>query len=372
VSVVGPPPSDRRPRRTPVGTRANATVRDVARLAGVSIATVSRALSQPAVVRQQTRERVDQAIAELNYVADGAARALTTRRTRTVGALIPTLDNAIYAVSTHALQKTLEQANYTVLLACHEFDLAAEARLVRVFAERGVDALALVGTVHAEATERLLASLAIPHVLTWSIDRRRRNLCVGFDNRAAGRLIAEHLLQLGHRRIGMLSGIRDGNDRANDRLNGVRAALRRAGADLPDAAIEEVSYSLEDGRAGLGSLLARHPVTAVVCGNDVLAIGAIQQAQQLGLQVPDDLSITGFDDMSFATVVSPALTTVRFPIAEVGVQAAHHLIAQLEGGGRPRSVELPVQLVVRRSTAPPARVQVAGTRRQPQASPGLR
>ena len=125
--------------------RANATARDVARLARVSTATVSRALSQPGIVRPQTRARIERAVARLNYVSDGVARALSTRRTRTVGAVIPTLDNAIYAVSTHNLQKALEASGYTLLLACHEFDLAAEARMVRAFAGRGVDALVLVG-----------------------------------------------------------------------------------------------------------------------------------------------------------------------------------------------------------------------------------
>lgn len=334
-------------------TRSNATGRDVARAAGVSIATVSRALSQPAIVRRQICERIERAVAELNYVSDGMARALTTRRTRTIGAVIPTLDNAIYAVSTHALQKTLERANYTVLLGCHEFDLGAEARIVRAFAERGVDGLALVGTAHDPRTTKLLATLGIPYVFTWAVDRRRRSCCVGFDNRLAGRLIGEHLLALGHRRIGMLSGIVEGNDRARERLDGVRAALAGAGVELAAVDVEQAPYSLEAGRAGFDALLARRRVTAIACGNDVLAIGAIQQAQHRGLDVPADISITGFDDMAFATVVSPPLTTVRFPIAEIGEQAARHLLAQLDGGSPPRCVELPLALVVRGSTAAP-------------------
>ena len=141
---------------------SNATARDVARLARVSTATVSRALSLPDVVRPQTRARIEDAVARLNYVSDGVAKALSTRRTGTVGAVIPTLDNAIYAVSTHSLQKDLEQAGYTLLLACHDFDLAAEARLVRTFAMRGVDAVVLVGTEHDASTFKLLSTLGIP------------------------------------------------------------------------------------------------------------------------------------------------------------------------------------------------------------------
>lgn len=335
--------------------RANATVRDVARVARVSTATVSRALSQPGIVRPQTRERIARAIARLNYVSDGVARALSTRRTRTVGAVIPTLDNAIYAVSTHSLQKALEQAGYTLLLACHEFDLAAEARMVRAFAERGVDALVLVGTAHDAATRKLLPTLGIPCVLTWALERPQINASVGFDNRAAGRMIAEYLLQLGHRRIGVISGMVQGNDRARDRLRGLSSALARAGVKLGREHVVQAAYSLRAGREAFAELTRRDRFTAVACGNDVLGIGAIQEAQRLGMSVPGDVSITGFDDMEFASVVTPALTTVRFPIAEVGVEAARHLIERLAGKAAPRRIELPLELVVRQSTAAPRR-----------------
>lgn len=319
-------------------------------MARVSTATVSRALSQPEIVRPETRKRIEQAVARLNYVSDGMARALSTRRTRTIGAVIPTLDNAIYSVSTHSLQRTLEQAGYTLLLACHEFNLDAEARIVRAFAERGVDGLVLVGTAHAPATRKLLASLDVPCVYTWAVDRSRRGASVGFDNRAAGRLIAAHVLALGHRRIGVVSGRLKGNDRASDRLRGIRAALAEAGVPLPDSHVEEAAYSLQAGGQALEVLLRRVRVTAVMCGNDVLAIGAIQAAQRMGIDVPGALSITGFDDMDFATVVSPALTTIRFPIADVGAHAAQHLLECI-GGARPLCIELPISLVARSSTA---------------------
>lgn len=333
----------------------NVTVRDVAKLARVSTATVSRALSRPDMVRPGTRERIQRAIGRLDYVSDGVARALSTRRTHTVGAVIPTLDNAIYAVSTHNLQKTLEQAGYTLLLACHEFDLGAEARMLRAFASRGVDALVLVGKQHNPETRKLLPSLGLPYVFTWAIDRAHRHASVGFDNRAAGRMVAEYLLRLGHKRIGMVCGVLAGNDRARDRMLGVKAAMQRAGLALPPERVVQAAYSLECGRAGLAELLRTQRVSAAVCGNDVLAIGAIQEAQRMGLNVPGDLSVTGFDDMEFATVVTPALTTVRFPIAEIGVAAARHIIERLEGKAGPRCIELPLELVARQSAAAPRR-----------------
>ena len=177
--------------------KSNATLKDVARVAKVSTATVSRALMRPDVVRPETRKRIHKAITQLNYVSDGLARALSTRRSHTIGAIIPTLDNAIYSASTHSLQRTLEAAGYTLLLACHEFDLAAEARITQAFAERGVDGLALVGMQHHALTLKLLASLGTPYVFTWAIDRKRRSASVGFDNRAAGRISPATCCRLG-------------------------------------------------------------------------------------------------------------------------------------------------------------------------------
>jgi LacI family transcriptional regulator len=329
----------------------NATVRDVARVARVSTATVSRALRFPDVVRPETRARIARAVERLNYVPHGVARALSTRRTDSVGAVIPTLDNAIYAVSTHSLQKALNDAGYALVLACHEFDPVTEAALARAFVEKGVDALVLVGTAHHRATQSLLGALSIPYVLTWSLDRSCAHPSVGFDNRAAGRMIADHLLGLGHRRIAMISGVTAGNDRARDRLAGVRAALKRAGLALEY--LVQAPYTLRAGREALARVVAAARPTAVICGNDILGIGAIQEAQSRGIEVPAALSITGFDDMEIATVVSPALTTVRFPIAEIGVQAARYLVARLRGESPTACLELPLELVPRGSTAPP-------------------
>ena len=228
-------------------------------------------------------------------------------------------------------------------------------RLRTFLAARGVDALVLVGRQHSLETRRLLLSLGLPYVLTWTLDHSRRHASVGFDNRAAGRMIGEYLLQLGHKRIGMISGVLAGNDRARDRMLGVKNALEDAGLALPSERVVQAPYSLEGGREGLVELLRSQKVSAVVCGNDVLAIGAIQEAQRMGLEVPGDLSVTGFDDMEFATVVSPPLTTVRFPIADIGVEAGRHIIERLQGSTAPRRIELPLEIALRQSAAPPRR-----------------
>ena len=329
-----------------------ATLADVARRAGVHKATASRAISAPGKISPATIERVRTAIAELGYVANGVARALSTRRTRTVGSILPTLDNAIYAVSTHGMERRLEQAGYVLLVACHEFNLAAETRALEAMLSRGVDGVVLVGQEHSRATLALLRTSGVPHVFTWSSVTGRRP-AVGFDNRQAGRLVARHLLSLGHRRIAMIAGLVAGNDRARDRLVGVREALAEARLSMPDQRVTQRPYSLDAGADGLAQLVqAAQPPTAIVCGNDVLALGALREARARGIDVPGRLSITGFDDMPMARVASPELTTVHFPMGEVGWNAGELLLGMLGEAVGPVVRDLPITLVVRETTGP--------------------
>lgn len=329
-----------------------ARLADVARLAKVSTATVSRALTLPHKVKARTLERVQQAASSLGYVAHGAARALASRRTQTIAAVVPTLDNAIFANTIHALQRRLDEAGYVLLLASHEFDADIEARVTRKLIERGVDGLVLLGTTHHPEIYRMLEAHALPYVLTWAWDERGNHPCVGFDNHAAAQRITEHLLDLGHRRFAMVSGITAQNERAQERLAGVRAALAARGLDLQR--VVEKPYTHTGGREGLRAVLAGSAApTAVICGNDVLAIGAIAECHARGLKVPEDVSITGFDDMELAGMMKPALTTMRFPTAELGAYAANHLLMRLEGKVVDLRCKLPTELVVRDSTAEP-------------------
>ena len=331
-----------------------ARLADVARLAKVSTATVSRALTLPHKVKGHTLDRVQQAARTLGYVAHGAARALASRRTRTIGAVIPTLDNAIFANTIHALQTTLDAAGYVLLLASHEFDAGVEARVTRTLIERGVDGLVLLGTTHHPDIYRMIEANGVPYVLTWAFDESGNHPCVGFDNRAAAMRITNYLLDLGHRRFAMISGITAQNERAQERLAGVRAALAARGITLPAERVVEKPYTHTGGREGLREVMAgRGQPTAVICGNDVLAIGAVAECHERGLAVPADVSITGFDDMEIAALMTPALTTVHFPTSDLGAYAANHLLLRLEGKAVDLRCKLPTELVVRASTAAP-------------------
>jgi LacI family transcriptional regulator len=326
---------------------------DVARAAGVSLATASRALSDPEMVRDETRERVREAVAMLGYVPDGTARALATRRTRTIGAVFPPVDNPIFAGATHALAQELSAAGYTLLLASHDYDFEAELAATRALVERGADGMVLVGLDHLPETFAVLARAGVPYEIAWSLDGSGHHNCIGFSHRAASIRVAQHLMDLGHREIAVIAGDTRCNDRARERLAGVKDALASRGLKLPAKRVVEASFSVANGRAALAKLLAQAPgFTAVIGGNDPLAIGALFECRARGIDVPGRMSVAGFDDIELAGELTPGLTTVRVPSAEIGHEAGRRLLARLAGKSVPRVKEMPAPLVIRGTTGP--------------------
>jgi LacI family transcriptional regulator len=331
-------------------------IEDVAAAAGVSTATVSRVLSRPSMVSAKRRAAVLDAVKALRYAPDQAARALASGRTHTVGCVVPSLDHAIFAKSTQSLQTTLLQRGYHLLIASHEYDLRIERDAVTALQQRGVDAIVLVGTDHLAETWRTIEAWDKPTLLTWSCDKRLPS--IGFDNRAVAKLLVEHLVALGHRRFGIISGYTKHNDRARARIEGVREALAEHRLKVGDAMLSEQSFNLSGGRAGLQTLLAsKSPPTAVICGNDLLASGALLEAQRLGVAVPKQLSICGIDDHELARELNPTLTTVKLPTSELGRITANQIIAALAGEPVARELLLQFELVKRESTGPVPRVK---------------
>jgi LacI family transcriptional regulator len=330
-----------------------ATLADVAQLAQVSTATVSRVLSNPSLVRHDTLRKVREAIAKLSYVPDGAARALASRRTHTVGLVVPTLDHAIFSQFAQTLQATFAESGYQLLITSHEYKPALEVSGARALLERGVDGIVLVGLDRGRALNDLLAQHPIPVLATWSLDTRNHIPCVGFDNYEASRRVARHLLELGHRRFGVICGFMEYNDRARARVEGVRDALRESGIPLPAANVVEQPFTYAGGRAGLRVLGGRSPrPTAVICGNDLLAIGALLECRTLGLSVPADISIVGFDNQELASHMVPGLTTVNVPAGQLGRLSAQAMLKLLDGEKLAKPIELDVELVERGSTGP--------------------
>lgn len=331
-----------------------ATQGDVAKAAGVSTATVSRVINQPDSVRMPVRLRVEAAITQLQYVADAAARALASKRSRCIGAVIPTLANAIFADGIEAFQTQLNEAGLSLMLTSSSYDTKHELTQVRTLIERGVDAVMLVGLDHDPLIYSLLKQRKIPYVLTWAYNKDCPHPCVGFDNYAAAKLIPTHLANLGHQKFAVINGISKGNDRAFDRLQGMQNSLLAHGITLTKSAIIECNYTIEEGREACRTLLmSQHPPTAILCSNDVLATGALLECQSCGIDVPEEVSIAGFDDLAISANLTPSLTTIHIPFKLMGQKAAQYLINRLAGETPPAQQELSIELRLRNSTSAP-------------------
>ncbi len=325
---------------------------DVAAGAGVSTATVSRALNMPDQVAPDTRARIMAVVQALGYSPNFGARAMAARHTRTMGAVIPTMENAIFARGLQAFEETLQAQGFTMLVASSSYQPEREAAQIRSLVARGADGILLIGHARDPRLYDFLAAQSVPALVTWALDAAAACPSVGFDNWSAMRGLAAEVLRLGHRRLGMISAPHADNDRAAARLRGVRDAVEgQAGATLTCI---ETPYGIENGAQAFAALMAGDaPPTAVLCGNDVLAVGALGKARAMGVSVPGDVSITGFDDIELAQVAVPALTTVHVPHREMGRTAAETLIAMVRGEMTARAVELQTHIRFRASLAAP-------------------
>lgn len=332
----------------------NPTLEDVALAADVSTATISRSINEPHKVAKNTRERIEKVIRELGFTPNFGGKVLATNRSNTVGAIIPTMDNSMFASGLQAFQEALAAAGIITLVSSSGYDSDHELRQIRSLVAHGADGLLLIGASRPQETTDFLALRNIPYVITWSFDIDQSRLFAGFDNRKAAYEMTRKVLEYGHRRIDMIAGYSAGNDRASARVQGVRQALSDFGSDAALRQVIETDYSLEQGGNALELLLRSSDApTAIVCGNDVLAVGAMLRAQKIGVKVPDDISITGFDDINLAMAVTPPLTTVRVPQKRMGKLAASLLMKLLATGVRPKSIEIDTDIVVRGSLAAP-------------------
>lgn len=332
------------------------TLDDVAHLAEVSPATVSRCLNRPESVNLEKRARVNQAIQTLGYVPHGAARALASKQSRMVGAVFPAIDNTLFGASLDAFQRTMSDADYTVIVASSTYDPAREKQHVRRMLQSGIDALMLVGLARDEETYELIRAHGIPYVTVWRSADQQPHPAVGFDNCAAAEHLTDYLFSLGHERIAVFSGILEHNDRARDRLAGVRKSYAKHGRSLADQYLIERPFGVEQGREMLRLIMSQEaPPTAIFCGAEPLAYGAIFEAAAQNIAVPGQVSIAAFDDTWLAAQISPKLTTVRTPNMEIGEEAAKYLIATLSGVQPPLPRPLETDLIIRESTGrPPA------------------
>jgi LacI family transcriptional regulator, repressor for deo operon, udp, cdd, tsx, nupC, and nupG len=340
----------------PKGNRSSVTIRDVARRAGVSTATVSRALADPDRVAAATREAVILAIAETGFTPNASARSLRARSTKMVLALLPGIGNSFYTPILNAVEEVLSLAGYGMIMGDTRMDHAREAHydlLVRGGQVDGV--MLLTGRLPHPSFAELNATIPIALICN-DIPGAAGLSVIEIDNHDAAKAVVRYLVELGHSRIGHAVGPTD-NVEAVSRLAGYREGLCDAGIALDESIVWQGAFNFDAG-VHVGEQFLSHPrrPTAIFTANDEMAMGFIRTVKDAGLRVPGDVSVVGFDDIEFARYFDPALTTMHQPRAELGRLAAESLLARMTGRERPTAsrMRLKCSLVIRASSGEPA------------------
>ena len=331
------------------------TIQDVARKAGVSTATVSRTLSNPEVVTEATRVKVQRAVDALRYSPNAAARHLRTLRSGKLLVTVPDIANPFFSLIIQGIEEAAHREGYAVLLGDAGHDESREDRYALVLQRKEADGLIFLGHRLPTALQQLLdQGASAPAIVNGcEFSPKLRVSSVHIDNVAAARDAMNHLYGLGHRRIGVITGPVD-RPLSHQRLEGVKASALVARA-TQGLTVERGDFSIAAGVAGAMTLMsAAQPPTAIFCFNDEMAIGVLDYARRHQIRVPQELSVIGFDDIRFSEYLVPALTTVSQPMLEIGQSTVRLMLEILRGGSRkPKFVTLPHKLTIRESTARP-------------------
>jgi LacI family transcriptional regulator len=340
------------------------TIRELARLSGVSVGTVSRALNGYTDVRPETRERIVRLAEELDYTPSASARTLVTNRSHVVGVFLdtgeghPNLQHPFFHQVLAGIQETAGAAGFDLLLFATEKPGNGYGRhsYVKRCRHHNVDGVVLMGVDHDAEDMRRLTASSIPCVAV-DVELDGHAGFVSSDNAGGGALAVEHLVTLGHRRIATIHGPVETRP-GLDRLRGYRQGLEAAGLAYRDEYVVPGDFYVESGERAAARLLElAEPPTAIVAASDLMAAGALRAAATAGLRVPDEVSVVGFDDIMLAAHLQPGLTTLRQDKTGLGAAAARALLDRIAGqADPPREVTLPVELVVRGSTAAPSRI----------------
>lgn len=342
------------------------TSRDVAQRASVSLMTVSRTLRTPDLVSPITRERVQSAVRELNYVPDLAAGTLSSKRSRHVAVLLPSLRHTGFLRTVDGLSDTLRTQGYHLLIGDCYYSPEQQTELLRLILGRRPEAIVLVSSMGSPEAKELLAEANIPVVETWDWPKIPTDMVVGFSPKAAGIAMTESLINMGFQNIGFLGGPAHTDPYGQLRLSGHLKALENAGlrTDI-HVTVSETPMDIQDGASGVTLLREQYPETdALVCATDMTALGALSECQRRGWLVPDELAIAGYGDFDFAPHLVPALTSVKLPSYRMGKQAAELIIDKIDGEGKPvDSVRnLGFDIIHRQSTSRAIKSAVQSTR----------
>lgn len=329
-----------------------ATIYDIARHVGVSAGTVSRALSRPEKVLPATRARIEQAAAALGYVPNTVARTLKTQRSGKILVTVPDIANPFFAQILQGAEEAAQAHGYAVLLGDTQHQPDREERYAQMLRRNEADGLIVLGHRLPPTAREIVEQLGddAPVVNGCEFDPALGIPSVHIDNAAAARTVMEHLYALGHERIAVIGGPTD-NPLHRQRLQGVKAAARARGR-LRQLVVAPGDFSVESGYAAAGELLGSADApTAAFCFSDQMALGVLAACRELGLRVPGELSVVGFDDLASSRYLTPPLTTIRQPMREIGARAVNLLLAIIEGEDAPRQQTLDFSLMLRGSTA---------------------
>lgn len=330
------------------------SIKDIARLAGVSHSTVSRALRDSPLIPTATAQRIQQIARESGYTASAVARSLVTRKTQTIGVVVTSIADPFNGDLVDGIEEVANQHGYSVILATSQADPEREMAVVRSFGERRVDGILVASSRVGSLYLPTLEELQIPIVLVNNQHRSDFAYSIAVDNVDGAYRAARHLIELRHKRIAYL-GDRLGLHSDEDRFAGFQKALAEFGIPLHKGLVIYGNGKLDGAAQAARELLNnRQRPTAVVCYNDMSALGLLKTAEERGIAVPDALSVTGFDDISFAALARPALTTVRQPRREMGRKATEILLAIFNSLPTEKALVLRGDLIVRRSSSPPA------------------
>ena len=335
------------------------TIKDVAAIAGVSFTTVSHVLNDTRPVSADARRRVLEAVDQIGYLPSAVARSLRKSETKIVGVLVPNVQNPFFAELVCGVEECCRLAGFSVFLCNSDNDPKRQQQYMRTLLEKRVDGLLLSSAGDDDALARIFEKMAgVPSVTVDRLVAGARADRVSVNNQLGAQMAVEHLLGLGHRRIACISGPAEFAV-ARERIAGWRQALRAAGLTPDESLVLESDFSSPCGYAAARGLLLSQagsatPVTGIFASNDMMAVGVLRAAAELGLKVPQQLSVVGFDDIELSRYVFPALTTVGCPIRQLGAEAGRVLIARIENPNAAlKDVLLTPRLVARESSAAP-------------------
>jgi LacI family gluconate utilization system Gnt-I transcriptional repressor len=325
------------------------TLKDVARLAGMSPITVSRALHNPRLVRPETAERAKQAAAAIGYIPNMLANSLARKRSRMIAAIVPQLSNSMFADAVQGLGRELAAHGYQLLLSVSDYSRDQEEDLLAGILSRQPDGIVLIGINHQSGVRKMLLAANVPVVEAWDLTPTPIDMVVGFSHEAVGEKVAHYLMGKGFRRFAVLSG---DDERATKRRMGLESALKENGIDTVATHLAPLPTTLDLGRRGLSALLdAGSNPDVIVCSSDVLAHGVLIEAGERGIRVPGQLAVMGFGDFDFAAHTAPAISSVHVEKRAIGTIAARSLIARIEGRPLDASViDVGFRLVERATT----------------------